>query len=303
MKKNTKSLATGVAVASLLATGAVATNAFINKLVKSLLYRHHRDDDGTNTILEQYDACSIYVKNNKGIRLRGILIESENASKTMIICHPFALEAKDMAMYIPFFKDKIQDINILLVDASAHGQSDGYIRGFGLKDVDDLIVWNKHLLKTYGDDHKIVLYGKECGSNTILNAAGKDVLTNVVAIISDGAFTSTYDIIGERLLKDYRMPKYPALPLIKRQIYKETKMNIKESTVSLVKNNTIPTLYFHASEDAFVPLKHVYPLFNSNGGEKILFVVKEEHYLCDVEESDDFKSTFKEFVEKYINVV
>ncbi|MFQ7171810.1 MAG: hypothetical protein ACLRQF_06740 [Thomasclavelia ramosa] len=48
------------------------------------------------------------------------------------------------------FKERYPDWNILLVDACAHGQSDGYIRGLGIKDVKDLVCWNEYLLKTYG---------------------------------------------------------------------------------------------------------------------------------------------------------
>lgn len=300
MKNKGKKLATGVAVLSVLAGGAGVANAFVNKTAKALLYRHHRDEDRPSMLESKYGAKSIFVKNKQGMKLRGILVEEENADKTLIILHPFALEAKDMAMYVPFFKERITKCNILLVDACAHGQSDGYIRGLGIKDVHDLVEWNQYILETYGNHHKIVMYGKECGANTILNAASKHMLKNVVAIISDGAYTSVYDILGYRLVKDYKMPKFPTMSLLKKKINHEVKINIKKDTVSLVKHNDIPTLYFHAKDDDFVPLSHVYPLYNANRGSKVLFVVKEERYLKDVEETNEFKSTFVDFMKKYV---
>ena len=103
------------------------------------------------------------------------MIPKENSQMTVLISHPFGLQAKDMQLYVPYFEDHLPEAQILLIDACAHGQSDGYIRGFGIKDVNDLVCWNKYLLETYGKDHKILMYGKEQGANTILNASGRHV--------------------------------------------------------------------------------------------------------------------------------
>lgn len=300
MENKGKKIATGLAILSVFAGGATIVNSFVTKTAKALLYRHHRDEDKPGMLENEYGAESIYIKNEQGIKLRGLFIKEEMANKTLVILHPFALEAKDMSLYVPFFKERIKDCNVLLIDASAHGQSDGYIRGLGIKDVKDLVLWNKYLIKNFGNDHKIIMYGKECGANTILNAAGKHVLKNVIAIISDGAYTSVYDILGYRLENDYKMPKFPTISLLKKKISREVKINIKEDTVSLVKHNDIPTLYFHSKEDDFVPLSHVYPLYNASRGSKVLFVVKEERYLNEIEESNEFKSTFVDFIEKYV---
>ena len=176
MDKKGKKVVTSLAVLAGLASGAGALNAFANKTVKAMLYRHHKEDDKPSILETKYDAQSIYIKNHQGIRLRGVLIEAVDAKKTLVILHPFALEAKDMTLYVPFFKERYPDWNILLVDACAHGQSDGYIRGLGIKDVKDLVCWNEYLLKTYGKEHEIILYGKEAGANTILKAASKHLL-------------------------------------------------------------------------------------------------------------------------------
>ncbi len=299
MNNKNKKIVTGVAIASLLTGGALATSAFVSKISKALLYRHHRHDDTTTQLEKDYHATSVYVKNNTNLRLRGILIEQSDATKTILICHPFALEARDMEMYVPFLLDTIPNSNILLVDARGHGQSDGYIRGFGIKDIEDIKVWNDYIIEKYGNEHKIIMFGKECGANVILNAASKHILKNVVAIISDGAYMSPYDVLGHRLEKDYKMPRIPTLPLIKRKIMKEAKINIKESTVSLVKHNDIATLYFHARYDDFVPIDHVYPLYNASRGEKSLYVIKEQTYLSQVDKSEENFLTYKSFVDTY----
>ena len=302
MNKKGKKVFTSLAVLAGVATSAGTLNAFVNRTVKAMLYRHHKEDDKPSILETKYDGKSIYIKNNQGIKLRGILIDEIDAKKTLVILHPFALEAKDMALYVPFFKERYPRWNILLIDACGHGQSDGYIRGLGIKDVNDLVCWNRYLINEYGNDHQIILYGKEAGANTILKASSKHLLKNVKAIISDGAYTSVYDILGHRMIKDYKMPKFPTMRMIKRKIKQEIKINIKESYPLLVKHNDIPTLFIHMKEDDFVPLSMVYPLYNANRGSKVLFVLKDERYLYELEETDDFKNTLKDFISKYIEM-
>ncbi|WP_249029512.1 alpha/beta hydrolase [Tannockella kyphosi] len=300
MEKNKKIIA-GITTASLLAVGGTyAYSTFVDQATKKILYRHHRDDDTNQRLEIDFGAKTFYIKNNMSIRLRGLLIEEKEATKTLLVLHPFGLDAKSMAMYVPFFKNKLPGCNILMVDSRAHGQSDGYIRGLGVNDVDDLVVWNEYILNTFGKDHQIILYGKEVGAATILLASSRQLLKNVVAIISDGCFTSGYDLISYRIEKDYKMPAFPCTRLIRRKIQRQAKINIKENIPEYVKHNDIPTIYFHSFHDEFVPLEYVYPLYNANRGEKVLFVVKEERYLCDVMETNDFKSTFEQFLSQYV---
>ena len=279
MNNKGKKVVTSLAVLAGLASGAGALNMFVNRTVKSIIYRHHKDDDKPSILETKFNSQNIYIKNDQDIQLRGILIPKENPQMTVLISHPFGLQAKDMQLYVPYFEDHLPEAQILLIDACAHGQSDGYIRGFGIKDVNDLVCWNKYLLETYGKDHKILMYGKEQGANTILNASGRHVFKNVEAIISDGAYTSPYGIIGYRLEADYKISKYPAISIIARHIKKAVHIDLKENTTKYVRHNDIPTLYFHAKDDDFVPLKMVYPLYNKNRGEKVLFVLKDEKYL------------------------
>ena len=285
---------------ALTALGATAATviSLSNKFSKKLMYRHHKNEDRPSILESKYAAKDVYIKNQHDIQLHGLLIEKENADTTLLIAHPFGLEAKDMSLYVPYFETRLPQANILLIDFCAHGQSDGYIRGFGIKDVQDIVLWNQYLLKTYGKKHQIIMYGKEMGANAIINASGKHLLKNVKGIISVGAYTSPYDIIGYRIMTDYKAAKYPAIMLISKYIKKAIHIDIKESTIRYARHNDIPTLYFHTKNDDFVPLKMVYSLYNKNRGEKVLFILKDEKYLYDLQESDDYEKTLTTFIEQ-----
>lgn len=300
MENKGKKIISSLAVLTAVAGGIGAINTFVSKMTQTLLYRYHKDEYKEGKLETRYQGKSIYIKNKQGIRLRGVLIEEEKANKTIIILHPFGLQAEDMSLFVPFFKKRIANVNVLVIDACAHGQSDGYIRGFGIRDVEDVTSWVAYVQKEYGQEHAIILYGKETGANTILNAAGKHTIKGIKAIISDGAYTSAYDILGERLVKDYKVVKFPILSLLKRKIQREVKMNIKESSVDNVKHNDIPTLYVHTKNDDFVPLPHVYALYNANRGKKDLFILKDERYVYELEETDAFKNTLVTFLNTYV---
>ena len=41
-------------------------------------------------------------------------------------------------------------------------------------------------------------------------------------------------------------------------------------------------------------------IYNKNRGEKVLFVLKDEKYLYELVENDDFKQTLSQFIKKYM---
>ncbi|MDD3027435.1 MAG: alpha/beta hydrolase [Erysipelotrichaceae bacterium] len=297
MKPSTILKVTGTATA-IAGASVTALYTTSGQIAKSLIYRYQKDEVDHSMLLEKYQGEIVSLVNDMNIKQRGVLIEKPENKKTLFILHPLALDSSDMILYVDFFQRKIPDANILLIDASAHGISDGYIRGFGIRDVHDLVAWNRFVLERYGMEHQMILYGKEMGANTILNTVSLHRLQNIKAVICDGAYTSFSDLLKHRILNDYRLPVFPVYQFVAKKIKRVANIEINESTVDLVKHNDVPTLYFHARHDEFVPLDHVYPLYNANRGHKALFVLKDEHYLYDLKETDEYHETLKEFISK-----
>ena len=137
-----KKLLTATSI-SLLSTASAykLTADFTHKM----LYRNVvvRDD------LSDLGAKTIRLKNHKGLELCGHFIEKENTKATLVMLHGFEEDASDLIEAMHYFENML-NCNMLLLDASAHGMSDGYIRQFGYDDVFDLMLWNKYLVKKYG---------------------------------------------------------------------------------------------------------------------------------------------------------
>ena len=74
-----------------------------------------------------------------------------------------------------------------------------------------------------------------------------------------------------------KVPQYLAGRVIRKVIKNELKIDIKKmDTVELVKKNQIPTVYVHSKNDKDVPFQMVFPLYNHDASNKLLFPIKED---------------------------
>lgn len=102
---------------------------------------------------------------------------------------------------------------MLLVDARAHGQSEGKYIGFGNKDRYDALGWILWMIQKVGEDAEILLHGDSMGGATVLMASGLDLPKEVKAIVSDCAFTSPKAVFMHALHDMYHMPAFPMIPI------------------------------------------------------------------------------------------
>lgn len=277
------------AIATVAAIGNLYKDAYV--FGKNVAYRENFHNNG----LDEFD--SIRIKNHRGLLLQGYLLDN-HAKQTLVILHPFDSYSSKMKEYVDYFMNLLSDVNILLVDALAHGNSDGYIRGFGYKDVTDLMFWNEYLLQKFGRDHSIIMYGKEMGANTILNTAGLNKLKNVKFIISEGAYDCVSHYLGYKFAKNENS-MHLVIPVIRQAFLNELKWDInKMNSAKLVENNSIPTLFIHSQNDKNVYFNSVLNLYNKNKSDKELFPIKADH-LYDVNTNDEYFDIVKDFIKQY----
>lgn len=290
MKKSNKWLIGG-AVAGITASAAMYKATA--ELTKKLIYRNEIE---RTELGDEYEV--IQLKNDKGLVLYGYLKEVKDAKRTLIMLHALNKNAESLSYTATEFEDILPQTNILLLDAAAHGTSDGYIRGFGYKEADDLEEWNNYVLDRFGDDQSIVIYGEGMGANTALNASGLGKLRHVKAIVSNGAYDSVNAYLNYQIFKKLKLNSHLAQLITKRVFKNETGMNLDDlDTVRLVKNNQIPTIFMHSKNDKDVPFRDVFELYNNNGGKAVLFPIKEDHFY-DMNPDDDYSHILQEFLKE-----
>lgn len=290
MKKSNKWILGGVAA------GAAACGAMYkatSDLTKKLIYRNEIE---RTELGDDYET--IQMKDEKGLVLYGYLKDVENASKTLILLHDLNKNAESLAYTASEFEKILPETRFILLDAAAHGTSDGYIRGFGYQDADDLEEWNNYVLERFGEDQKIVIYGEGMGANTALNASGLGKLRNVSAIVSDGAYDSVSSYLNYQVFKKLKLNAFFAHMITKRVFKNETGLNLDDlNTVRLVKNNQVPTIFMHSKNNKEVPFRDVFELYNNNGGKAVLFPIKEDHFY-EMNQSDDYSHILEEFLKE-----
>ncbi len=296
MKRKTKVV---TAAASSLTIASIGTAYNISKqFAKKMVYRDYSQQSGLENWYESINAKKIRIKNHKDLALQAYLIEKKDPKTTLVCLHPFMKSSKSLTETVQVLGELFSDAQILLVDAFAHGGSDGYIRGFGYNDIFDLMYFNTYLLQKYGEDHKIIMYGHGIGANTILNAAGLGKLKNVELIISEGACDNVYNYLAYRCQKETSLSQYVCGPVIRQVIKKETGADIKKmDTYKLIKDNFIPTIYVHSKLDEDVSFKTLLNLYNRNKERSFLFPLKERYLFERLKEKDDYTQSFINFIE------
>ena len=169
--------------------------------------------------------------------------------------------------------------NLLLVDQRAHGESDGRVITFGIKERYDCKTWAEYAVKKFGNDSKIILYGISMGAATVLMASELNLPKNVVGIIADCPYSSPSAII-KKVCRDKHLPPIVFYPFIKIGARLFGGFNLDSSSaVSAVKSTDIPILLIHGGGDNFVPSSMSDEIHSSNPKITYLKVPDAKHGL------------------------
>lgn len=194
----------------------------------------------------------ITIKSYDGLMLHARYYHAENGAPIAIQFHGYkSMSVRD------FCGSAYECIkmrhNLLLVDQRAHGESDGHVITFGIKERYDCKAWTEYAVKRFGNDSKIILYGISMGAATVLMASELDLPETVVGIVADCPYSSPSAII-KKVCRDRHLPPIFFYPFIKIGARLFGGFNLDSaSAVSAVKNTDIPILLIHGDGDNFVP--------------------------------------------------
>lgn len=308
---------------------AATETAIASYLLKRTLIRSRADVErtkkmsGTNWVkyipeiqkkkewLMKQEHEDVYIKSNDNLKLHGILFHKRSSKRIVICLHGYSSKGgtSDYTAISKFYLDR--DFNILMIDARAHGASEGKYIGFGCLDRNDLMKWIQYVINLLGDDCEILLHGTSMGGATVLMASGLELPTNIKGIISDCAFTSPADIFTNVLKNMYHIYPYPIINIasvISKKIagYGLDQCNSAEE----VKKAKTPILLIHGDNDTFVPCCMSEEIYENCASPKALFIVKgaghAESYYKDTQEYqkkvDDFIKRYFSNMEVKINV-
>lgn len=184
--------------------------------------------------------------------------------------------------------------NYLAVTQRAHGDSEGRVITFGVKERRDVISWVDYVTKRFSGA-PIVLYGISMGATSVLCALdeelNKEVLNHkvydkrlnergikdkVYAVVSDCGFSSAPNVIKEKISSKMKLPPFIFYPFVYLGALMFGGFNLKRAdTLSALKNNKIPVIFLHGEKDDVVPIDMAKEEYAACGGKKRLIVFPE----------------------------
>lgn len=196
----------------------------------------------------------IQVRSDDGTALAGRMIPGTKRLRPWVLMlHDFGGSWRDSLAFSRIYA--AHDCNIMLVDMRAHGESEGEWTGSGWLDRRDVIAWCSWIIARTGEGTQIIIHGIGMGATAALFAAEeKDFPIQVRAIVSDSAYTDTWNATALRFGKGFAKPQ-PMLDLY-RKILKKSKggydLGIGNILPSMQSIST-PLFIMHGEKDACTP--------------------------------------------------
>jgi len=238
----------------------------------------------------------IEIKTEDGKKLKGWLIYSSESTSIIICLHGYPANRSDILPVVSFL---YPSFSLLLFDFRGHGESEGKVVYFGLKeylDVKGAIDFLKGNEKT--KNLKIGVWGYSLGASVGIISASK--YKEIKCLVSDSSFANFPDMITH-YYKNFGPLKYVFSSLSKllgRFILRSDFM--ENSPENYIDRVNCPVLIIHSRKDDFVPFSHAEKLYNKAKGNKELFVLEGSHTDFDARYNEEYRKKVKEFFNKYL---
>jgi fermentation-respiration switch protein FrsA (DUF1100 family) len=167
---------------------------------------------------------------------------------------------------------------------------------FGIKEHRDCLSWVDFMVKHFGPDVKIILTGISMGASTVLMAAGCPLPEQVKGVLADCGFSTAKSII-EKVIHQLKLPPKLVYPLIRlgAKLYGGFDPE-NHSALAAVQNATVPVIFFHGEEDAFVPAQMSGENYGACSSRKQLVTIPGAgHGLCYPVDPEGYLQALKDF--------
>lgn len=224
----------------------------------------------------------------------------ENGDKWVLLLHGYTGWKEEMYQFACWYHG--QGYSVLVPDLRCQGESEGDFIGMGWTDHFDCELWTSHILEQ-SPEAQIVLHGQSMGAAAALIMAGSpEVSDHIKAVVSDSAYTSGYEMFGDKITEWFHLPAAPFVDSACVMLRLRGGYNLKDaSPLRAVKSSGIPTLFIHGDEDRMIDVNMSYELFEAAACEKELFIVGGAGHAQAQDKSPDlYYGRIGEFLDRYL---
>lgn len=255
-------------------------------------YYEHRDSAAARMGLT---PCTRYtIRSDRGERLEGYYYQSggKPAGRIAFIVHGFRSDHLDAGgMYYEYYLRR--GIDVFTCDNAAAGESGGTHVGYGVYESADCLKWLDFLIKTYGEDVRVLLHGFSMGGGTVVRMCDA-VPPQVKFIVADSAYTGGVDVLK---------PRIGALVHLLNVINRiAAGYDLHDSDVRRhLARTRVPMLFVQGTQDRTVPSCMGRELYALCPGEKdFLWVEGARHVESMHRAPAEYEAKLDKFIDKYM---
>lgn len=219
-----------------------------------------------------YPHEDVYTMAKDGLKLHATYFPGDG--RKLVICfHGYTGEGmKDNVGYSGYYLPR--GYGMLLIDARAHGESEGEYIGFGCLDRFDAMQWIDWVIERLGEEIQIFLHGTSMGGSTVLMTSALDLPPQVKGIISDCAFTSPKEVFTHVMHSMYHLPAFPLIQIADEINRRKAGYGMDECNAAReVRKAKVPILFVHGDADTFVPYEMCEKIYENCASDKQKFIV------------------------------
>lgn len=251
----------------------------------------------TDRWLENVEFQMLSVVSTDGYRLVATeFFQSADNHTWVLILHGYTGWKEEMYPFAYWYHK--EGYRVIVPDLRCQGESEGDFIGMGWTDHFDCMLWIDYIL-SQDQNARIILHGQSMGAATALMMTGEALPDNVVAVISDCAYTDAYSMFGEKIREWFDLPAFPlvdsACAVLKLRGGYDLK---KASAIDAVAKSNVPTLFIHGEDDAMIDVQMSRDLYEAAACRKELLIVQDAgHAQAQDKEPAAYYRTIREFLE------
>lgn len=290
----------GIFLAMLFGVGMFFTNKIMylkKKTDEEILQR----EANTNFDLRRFQSIGkeeLWIQSPFGYHIHGYYIPSGHSNRFMIFCHGVSVNKLNSVKYSNLFLER--GFNVLIYDHRRHGRTGGTTTSYGYYEKYDLHAVVQYVKNRFGSDITLGIHGESMGAATLLQYAGM-VEDGADFYIADCPFSDFYEQLSYRLKVEFKLPKWPMLPLANMILKLRDGYKVHEvSPVQCVKQIKSPVLFIHSKDDDYILCKMTEELYEHKAGPKQLFIAERgAHAMSYVENKEAYESAIDIFLQRY----
>ncbi len=201
-----------------------------------------------------------------------IIRTGEDTHIWVLLLHGYTGQKEEMYPLARWYQQ--QDFHVIVPDMRCQGESEGDFIGMGYTDSEDNMLWINEILRQ-DPNARIVLHGQSMGAACALMMSGReDLPENVMAVISDSAYTDAYSMFCDRFQAWFHLPPALVVPAANLFLQMRGGYDLHDaSALAAVEHSTVTTLFIHGEEDKMIPPAMTQELYDAASCEKALLIV------------------------------